>query len=192
MNDTFLRLDSKIPWRKYDSDHAFLRSGYGSYFHKERSVDEKSVFLDALNMPAGNERTAWLDDVCSNDLPLRARVDALLRRHEQAGQFLEHPPSELDATFLPEISNQDRVKALQAGLAAAFAEDQSAIIGSAGHSVLKRLAQSIQVPHVALRESLAKETIRSCDRSRWKCRLGIRKVAFGWMARLPAAGWERF
>jgi len=116
-------------------------------------VDEKSVFLDALNVPPGNERTAWLEDVCRNDLPLRARVNALLRQHERASHFLEQPPAELDATFLPEISNQDRVKALQAGLAAAFAEDQSAVIGNAGHSVLKRLAQLIPVTHVALRES---------------------------------------
>jgi WD40 repeat protein/serine/threonine protein kinase/tetratricopeptide (TPR) repeat protein len=124
-------------------------------FHKGRSVDEKSVFLNALNKPPGHERTAWLDDVCRNDLPLRARVDALLRQHERASHFLEHPPSELDATVRYEISTQDRTKALQAGQTTAFEDDRTAVIGSAGHSVLKRLAQSIQVPHVVLRESQA-------------------------------------
>jgi hypothetical protein len=33
-------------------------------------VDEKSVFLDALNTPPGSERMAWLDDFCGNDPPL--------------------------------------------------------------------------------------------------------------------------
>lgn len=118
-------------------------------------MDEKSVFLDALNKPPGDERTAWLDDVCRNDLPLRARVDALLRQHEQASHFLEQPPAEPDATVRYELSTQDRAKALQAGQTAAFEEDRTAIIDSAGNSVLKRLAQSIQVPHVVLRESQA-------------------------------------
>lgn len=53
------------------------------------------------------------------------------------------------------MSNQDRVKALQAGLAAAFHQEQSVIIGNAGHSVLRALGQSVDVPRVALRESKA-------------------------------------
>ena len=118
-------------------------------------MDEQSLFLDALNKPAGDERNAWLDDVCGKDLPLRQRIDALLRRHEQVGSFLEQPPAEFDATIIPDISNQDRVEALQAGLAAAFNQEQSVIIGNAGHSVLRALGQSVDVPRVALRESKA-------------------------------------
>ena len=118
-------------------------------------MDEKSIFLDALNKPAGNERTVWLNQICGNDLSLRERVDALLRRHEQAGDFLEQPPAEFEAPIIPDISSQDRAKALQAGLAAAFADNEAFVIGNSGHSVLTSLGQSIQVPHIVLRESKA-------------------------------------
>jgi len=40
-------------------------------------MDEKSIFLDALNKPAGDERMAWLNDVCGRNLPLRQRIEAL-------------------------------------------------------------------------------------------------------------------
>ena len=54
-------------------------------------MDEQSIFLTALEK-AHHERSAWLDVVCANDTKLRQRIEALLRTHEGAGSFLEHPP----------------------------------------------------------------------------------------------------
>jgi hypothetical protein len=50
-----------------------------------------TIFTAALdNAPAA--RAAYLDKACAGDAALRARVEDLLRAHEQAGHFLEPPP----------------------------------------------------------------------------------------------------
>ncbi len=51
----------------------------------------KSIFLAAVEKPEPVEREAYLREVCGSDLALRGQVDALLRRHEDAGSFLERP-----------------------------------------------------------------------------------------------------
>jgi serine/threonine protein kinase/Flp pilus assembly protein TadD len=52
-----------------------------------------TIFAAALDRGSAAERAAYLDEACGADAPLRERVDALLRAHEQAGEFLEHPRS---------------------------------------------------------------------------------------------------
>jgi hypothetical protein len=57
---------------------------------KDASPEMLSLFCDVLERSL-EERTAYLDTVCGQDLELRARLEALLRGHEQAGGFLrEH------------------------------------------------------------------------------------------------------
>jgi hypothetical protein len=51
--------------------------------------DLKALFTAALERPAGPERSAYLDQACRDDDDLRARIEALLRAHEQAGSFLQ-------------------------------------------------------------------------------------------------------
>jgi serine/threonine protein kinase/Tfp pilus assembly protein PilF len=58
----------------------------------------KEIFLAAVEKPGPDERRAFLEEVCGADAELRLRVEALLRRHEQAGGFLESPPSDLVPT----------------------------------------------------------------------------------------------
>jgi serine/threonine protein kinase len=48
------------------------------------------VFSQALRRPA-EERGGYLDHACAGDGELRLRVEALLRGHEKAGDFLEKP-----------------------------------------------------------------------------------------------------
>src|SRR5688572_16713193 len=48
------------------------------------------VFTEALRLPSA-ERAAYLERACRNDRQLRDRVEALLRTHEQVGDFLEEP-----------------------------------------------------------------------------------------------------
>ncbi|HUG92102.1 MAG TPA: protein kinase [Planctomycetaceae bacterium] len=57
--------------------------------HSEAS--QRSIFCEALERPAPEERAAYLDRACGDDAELRARVEALLDAHGAAGGFLRGP-----------------------------------------------------------------------------------------------------
>ena len=54
----------------------------------EASPEMLSLFCAALERSSPDERAAYLDAACAEDKELRARIEALLRAHEQAGGFL--------------------------------------------------------------------------------------------------------
>jgi eukaryotic-like serine/threonine-protein kinase len=56
---------------------------------------EQSVFAEALRRDTAEARDAYLDGACGTDIALRRRVEALLRAAENAGDFLEEPPTGL-------------------------------------------------------------------------------------------------
>src|SRR5262245_18397537 len=53
-----------------------------------------SVFGEALERSSPEDRAAYLDDACRENATLRARVDALLAAHQQAGEFLHPKPTQ--------------------------------------------------------------------------------------------------
>jgi serine/threonine protein kinase/WD40 repeat protein len=55
---------------------------------------EVAILSAALELRA-EDRAAYLDKVCVGDTALRGRVEGLLEAHEQAGEFLETPPTGL-------------------------------------------------------------------------------------------------
>jgi WD40 repeat protein len=55
------------------------------------NADIKTIFLEALDLPTGSERAAYLDRACDGSGDVRARVEALLAAVGQAGSFLERP-----------------------------------------------------------------------------------------------------
>ena len=57
----------------------------------EKPNDIEAIYNAALKKGSEAERSAYLDAVCSDDAVLRARVEALLKAHEEAGDFLEAP-----------------------------------------------------------------------------------------------------
>ena len=63
-------------------------------------MDEQSIFLQSLEKETPEERAAWLDEVCGSETPLRQRIEALLRKHDQANSFLEQPAPEFEATLV--------------------------------------------------------------------------------------------
>jgi len=65
----------------------------------EKPKDIEAIYHAALQKESEAERSAYLDAVCGEDAVLRARVEALLKTHEEAGDFLEVPALELDATL---------------------------------------------------------------------------------------------
>src|SRR5262249_9993703 len=56
----------------------------------------------ALDCPSEAERSANLDRACGDNGQLRARLDALLRAHAAAGQFLDPDTEDIAATRPPE------------------------------------------------------------------------------------------
>ena len=111
-----------------------------------------SLFVAASEIESAEDRAAFLDKACGENTELRQQVEQLLHSDEKAGSFLNKPPAELDVTLVPDSSADQRAASLQAGLAAAFGEDQSVIMGIAGHSVLKSLSETVNLPRVLLRD----------------------------------------
>ncbi|MEX0642264.1 MAG: serine/threonine-protein kinase [Pirellulales bacterium] len=56
------------------------------------------IFSDALRQPAGQERSAYLDEVCGGNAELRQRVDRLLKAYDDAASFLDSPAVALPVT----------------------------------------------------------------------------------------------
>lgn len=60
-------------------------------------MNERTIFLEALEKDNPEHRRAFLDEVCREDAELRQRVETLLSAHNDAGSFLEKTPQEIDA-----------------------------------------------------------------------------------------------
>ena len=54
--------------------------------------DLKTIFCEALELPAGPDRLAYLERACGDDPALRAGVEELLLAHDRAGGFLGSSP----------------------------------------------------------------------------------------------------
>ncbi len=54
--------------------------------------EAKQIFLEALDRDSPEEILSFIDQACGNDQELRSRVDALLKAHQDVGQFLGGPP----------------------------------------------------------------------------------------------------
>ena len=54
-------------------------------------MNERTVFLTALEIEDSVRRKAYLDETCAREPALRERVEALLRSHQREGAFLDIP-----------------------------------------------------------------------------------------------------
>jgi serine/threonine protein kinase len=63
------------------------------------TMDEQSIFNDALEKRDRRERAVFLAGACGRDEVLRRRVEALLAMHDEAGDFLEHSPIHQGASY---------------------------------------------------------------------------------------------
>src|SRR5262245_12468541 len=52
-------------------------------------MNERSIFLEALDQADPTQRSAFLDLACAGDAALRQRVEALLKSHAEPGGFLD-------------------------------------------------------------------------------------------------------
>ena len=62
-------------------------------------MTERDVFIEALQKCDADKRFDYLRDVCGEDSALLARVEGLLRVHEEAASFLESPVRTLPVTM---------------------------------------------------------------------------------------------
>jgi eukaryotic-like serine/threonine-protein kinase len=73
---------------------------------------DEAIFEAALKLPP-ERRAAYLQDACGNDATLRSRVEALLRAHEESGEFLQEPAAGKSKTIVltlpPEEKPGDRI-----------------------------------------------------------------------------------
>src|SRR5207248_5119488 len=81
------------------------RTGFGAWSNRklrqtssEPDMNERDIFLQALEAPGPVQRERYLDTVCGEDLALRQRVEKLLAAHEAAGGILDRPAVPDDAT----------------------------------------------------------------------------------------------
>ena len=57
-------------------------------------MSERAIFCEALDLDDPAERAAFLDKACAGDTALRQRIEALLRYHASAGDFLAMPAAQ--------------------------------------------------------------------------------------------------
>ena len=62
----------------------------------------EALFSQALEVPPGPERSAYLERACEGDAELRRQVESLLAVHERADRFLESPTGSFRTT-LPDL-----------------------------------------------------------------------------------------
>src|ERR1039458_1369122 len=65
-----------------------------------RNPSEEGIFAEALRRQTPEDRAAYLAHACGSDEPLRHRVEALLKSHDNAGKFLDQPPTAASAGTL--------------------------------------------------------------------------------------------
>ncbi len=62
-------------------------------------MNAEEIFHKAMEIADPTERAAYLEQACGADGKLKAEVEALLKAHEQAGDFLESPAMDAAATL---------------------------------------------------------------------------------------------
>lgn len=60
-------------------------------------MDEKQVFLEALELDSAEQREEFLDRACGNDAEFRKRIEVLLQSHAQGDERLKNPHIPADA-----------------------------------------------------------------------------------------------
>ncbi len=62
-----------------------------------KPMNERELFIAALEKGDCPDRAAYLDDACGTDTPLRRRIEVLLREEQSLGGFLESSPIRVPA-----------------------------------------------------------------------------------------------
>ena len=74
--------------RSQGSDFALMMS---RYTRKGLTVNERDLFIAAVQLDNDAQRAAFLKETCAEDSALRHRVEALMHAFGKAGSFLQQP-----------------------------------------------------------------------------------------------------
>jgi hypothetical protein len=97
-------------------------------------VNERTIFTEALERATPGERASYLDAACGGDRALRARVEALLQSHDDAGKFLDTPVPDRLAGAAPDDTRTGPAAAdEEEGLGFLDPSDNPESIGRLGH-----------------------------------------------------------
>jgi hypothetical protein len=94
--------------------------------------EHRTLFCAVLNCQTPQEQASYLDQACRGKPELRARVEALLRAHADAGSFLQETPGSTDATAaqrMPEPSGTTTARARSQEHSGAAAAGAHALAG---------------------------------------------------------------
>src|SRR5678815_4649783 len=69
----------------------------------------RAVFCEALERKTAQEQADYLDQACAGKPDLRARVDALLRAHDEVSGFLQEPQDK------PAVTTEERAASERPG-----------------------------------------------------------------------------
>ena len=61
-------------------------------------MNERAIFINAIQKASEAERSAYLDGACGDDAEMRRRIEELIQEQDALGSFLESPPAGLDVT----------------------------------------------------------------------------------------------
>ncbi|HKB38354.1 MAG TPA: protein kinase, partial [Gemmataceae bacterium] len=101
--------------------------------------DEEALFNAARKIESPDARASYLEQVCGEDAALRARVQALLRVHEEDRSFLQPAaPAQPDLPSPPTTDSEQEALPPRASLSAETPADQSAV---AGYEILGELGR---------------------------------------------------
>ena len=118
----FLKVSAECKKFGRTSSREFALSLRGHFTMADRcgnqTMDDRSIFLEALEKSNEAERAAFLNEACGDDAELRRRVKILLAAHDDAGSFLEKSPEEIAATSNsqaapPDSSSDDWMELLE-------------------------------------------------------------------------------
>src|SRR5262245_2375626 len=72
----------------------------GQQLTQENAMNERDIFIAALQKDDPAQREAYLAEVCAQRPGLREQIDGLLRLYQDAGSFLEQPAEGLAAQLV--------------------------------------------------------------------------------------------
>lgn len=72
------------------------------------TADAKELFLQAIELPTAQDRAFYLDEACQGNAELRARVERLLRSHDDPRSFMAQPAMADLATQTADQSDWDK------------------------------------------------------------------------------------
>ena len=124
---------------------------------QDASPEMLSLFCASLERESLEERAAYLDGACGADPGLRARIEALLRAHDQAGHrpglaeqmisTIDEPPTERVGTFIGQYKLLEQIGA--GGFGVVFLAEQQ-------QPVRRRVALKVLKPGMDTRQVVAR------------------------------------